>query len=52
MFDLLGEFTLITAGLIFDLIELSKRNLDLDDCVPDDLKNVWTIIFELIQKLG
>ena len=33
------------------LSELSKRNLDWDD-VLDDLKNIWTNNFELIQKLG
>ena len=52
IFDLLGKFSPITAGLKLDLSELSKRNLDWDDYVPDDLKNLWTNNFELIQKLG
>ena len=39
-------------GLKSDLSELSKQNLDWDDYVPDDLKNVWKTNFELIQKLG
>ena len=52
IFDLFGKFTPITAGLKLDLSELSKRNLDWDDYVPDDLKNVWKTNFELIQKLG
>ena len=52
IFYLLGKFIPITAGLKLDLSELSKRNLDWDDYVPDDLKNLWTNNFELIQKLG
>ena len=52
IFDLLGKFTPITAGLKLDLSELSKRNLDWDDYVPDDLKNAWLENFELIQRLG
>ena len=52
IFDLRGKFTPITAGLKLDLSELSKRNFDWDDYVPDDLKNLWTNNFELIQKLG
>ena len=35
-----------------DLSELSKQNLDWDDYVPDDLKNVWKTNFELIKTLG
>ena len=38
MFDLLSKFTSITAGLKLELSELSKRNLDWDDCVPSELK--------------
>ena len=52
IFDLLGKFTPITAGLKLDLTELSKRNLKWDDEVPDDLKSVWNNNFELIQNLG
>ena len=48
IFDLLGKFTPITAGLKLDLTELSKRNLKWDDEVPDDLKSVWNNNFELI----
>ena len=49
---MLDKITPITAGLKLDLSELSKRNLDWDDFVPDDLKTLWTNNFELIQKLG
>ena len=52
IFDLLGKFTPITAGLKLDLSELLKRNLDWDDYVPDELKNAWLENFELIQRLG
>ena len=52
IFDLLGKITPITAGLKLDLSELSKRNLDWDDYVPDDLKNLWKNNFDLIQRFG
>ena len=37
IFDLLGKFTPITAGLKLDLSELFKRKLEWGDFVPDDL---------------
>ena len=43
-FDLFGKFIPKTAGLKLDLSELSKHNLDWNDYVPDDLKNVWKLI--------
>ena len=52
IFDLLGKFTPITAGLKLDLSELSKQNLEWDDNIPDDLKSTWKNNFKLIQKLG
>ena len=35
VFDLLGRFTPITAGIKSDLSELSLRSLDWDDDVPN-----------------
>ena len=52
IFDLLGKFTPITAGLKLDLSDLCKRNLEWDDYVPSDLKDVWLSNFEMIRKLG
>ena len=51
IFDLLGKFTPVTAGLKLDLSELSKRKLDWDDFVPNDLVCRWKSNFELITKL-
>ena len=52
IFDLLGKFTPITAGLKLDLSDLSKRNLEWDDNIPIDLKSTWQDNFKLIQELG
>ena len=52
MFDLLGRFTPITAGIKLDLSELSLRSLDWDDQVPNDLISQWKDNFETIKKLG
>ena len=52
VFDILGRFTPITAGFKLDLSELSKRKLDWNDFVPDDLVPLWEKNFELIPKLG
>ena len=52
IFDLLGKFTPIIAGLKLDLRELTLRGLDWNYCVPDDLKNDWVKKFALIQNLG
>ena len=52
IFDLLGKFTPITAGLKLDLSELFKRKLEWDDFVPDDLVSHWKNNFETIIQLG
>ena len=49
MFDLLGRFTPITAGIKLDLRELSLRGLDWDDHIPN---NLMSNNFETIKKLG
>ena len=41
VFDLIGRLTPITAGLMIDLRDLTRRKLDWDDKIPDDLKCVW-----------
>ena len=52
IFDLIGKITPITAGLKLDLRELTVRNVDWDDHVPEDLKNQWISNFGMIQSLG
>ena len=50
IFDLLGRFTPLTAGFKLDLSELSKRKLDWDDFLPNDLVPLWKNNFEIISK--
>ena len=52
IFDLIGKITPVTAGLKLDLRELTVRNLDWEDHVPEDLKNQWISNFGMIQSLG
>ena len=52
MFDWLGRFTPITAGIKLDLRVLSLRGLDWDDPIPNDLISQWKNNFETIKKLG
>ena len=52
VFDLLGWFTPITAGIKLDLRELSLRGLDWDDQIHNDLISQWKNNFETIKKLG
>ena len=51
VFDLLGRFTPITACFKLDLSDLSKRRLDWDDSIPNELMPTWKNNFEIISKL-
>ena len=52
VFDILGKVTPITAMMKLDLREVSKRKLDWDDGLPNDLKAVRINNFEMIQEIG
>ena len=52
IFDPTGRCAPIVGGLKEDLNIFSKRKLDWDDHVPDDLLLDWKNNFELISKLG
>ena len=52
IFDLVGRFAPIVGGLKLDLNILSKRKLDWDHHIPDDLLSTWKENFELISQLG
>ena len=52
MFDLVGKCTPLVAGFKLDLRELSKRKLDWDDPVPDDLLEQWRKNFKTISDVG
>ena len=51
VFDLIGRVTPITTGLKIDLRDLTRRKLDWDDKIPDDLKCVWKTNFEMIKEM-
>ena len=52
VFDPLGRVTPITSGMKLDLHQLTLRNLDWDDVIPDSLREVWSSNFEMIQEIG
>ena len=52
VFDLLGRVTPITACFKLDLHELVIRNLDWDDVIPDELRQVWIDNFESMQEIN
>ena len=52
MFDLIGRVTPITAGLKMDLRDLTRRKLDWQDKIPDDLKFVRKTNFEVIKEMA
>lgn len=52
VFDLIGRVTPITAGMKMDLRDLTRRKLDWDDKIPDDLRGVWKTNFEMIKEMA
>ena len=51
VFDLIGQFTPITAGFKLDLNALCRLGLDWDDPVPEELQGVWKENFQTISNL-
>ncbi|MEO1895331.1 MAG: hypothetical protein ABGX32_03585, partial [Methylococcales bacterium] len=51
VFDPLGKVSPIIGGMKIDLHELISRQLDWDDLIPCDLKDLWLKNFETIQGL-
>ena len=52
IFDLRGNVAPIVGGLKLNLRELSMRKLQWDDVIPEDLRQLWTSKFEMIQELA
>ena len=52
VFDLIGRFTPITAGMKLDISELSLRGLDWEDLVPEDLVHKWINNFDTLSQLN
>ena len=51
IFDPSGKVAPIVGGLKIDLHELVIRNLDWDDVIPENLRQIWESNFEMIQEL-
>ena len=52
IFDPLGRVTPLTSGLKLDINELTLRKLDWDDQIPEDLRQIWLLNFEMIKEIG
>ena len=52
VFDLLGRFTPIIAGIKLDLSELSLKGLGWDDTIPVDLVPQWRENFKIISQIA
>ena len=52
IFDLTGRIAPIVAAFKLDLQELSIRQLDWDDAIPDELRPIWLNHFEMMQEIG
>ena len=52
VFDLLGKATPIMSGLKYDRRSMTRRKLDWDDKVPNDLQALWVSNFEMIKDLS
>ena len=52
VFDILGRFTPIIAGIKLDLRELCLRELDWNDFIPEDLIDTWKNNFDIISSLN
>jgi hypothetical protein len=49
--DPLGKVTPLIAGFKIDISELCTRQLDWDDKIPDNLRQVWIDNIEMIQEI-
>ena len=52
IFDLTGMLTPIVATMKLDLHQLVLRKLDWDDCIPENLREIWMNHFETITELN
>ena len=52
VFDLIGRFTPVIAGLKLDISDSSLRGLDWEDFVPEDLVHKWINNFGTLSQLN
>ena len=51
IFDLTGRATPIVASMKLSLVDLVDNNLNWDDTLPNELKDIWMSHFEMIKEL-
>ena len=51
IFDPTGRSAPIISGFKIDRSILTSRNIDWDDQIPDELRQVWVSNFEMMQEL-
>ena len=51
IFDPTGRITPVTASMKLDIYELTIRQLDWDESIPEDLREIWNSNFEMIQGM-
>ena len=51
IFDLTGKVTPIVASMKLDIQDLTLRQLNWDDKIPDELRPLWESNFEMIKEL-
>ena len=51
IFDPSGKVAALVGSFKIDLHELVIRNLDWDDVIPENLRQIWSSNFEMIQEL-
>jgi len=52
IFDLTGRIAPLVAAMKLDLQVLSQRQLDWDDVLPDDLRQLWVNNFDMMRQIG
>ena len=52
IFDLTGKMSPIVASMKLDLHELTTRELDWNDVIPDELRQTWLENFKTMKDLG
>ena len=51
IFDLTGRATPIVASMKLSLVDLIEHNLNWDDKLPNELKDIWMSHFQMIKEL-
>ena len=52
IYDLTGKIAPLVASMKLDLKELCQRQLNWDDVLPNDLRQIWLSNFEMMKEIG